>query len=663
MYKYLIALTLLLLALPVWAQNTGLPNDAPQLPSNLYTTPSYIGNTGGVGAGANPSLAINFSANCPGSPGTVSGTGANSLCVNTPANTQVRSTTTDNCHWATTAAQVICASGPFVSADVGKTLWGYSACEPFQSQPITGAITTTTVTITSFVSSTTVGISASPANTVSSNGCVVWGTPDTVGAAALNTALQSATTVPQCPKVWLASAYYMALDIANWGFLYNQPTACNSGAGLSPGNTSLGNFFFEMGYEVEGRGPQVTTIYLPPDFPESGSCNHGPSSIPNSCFAVPLEGRFENFGIACGSGACGSNLAANARLINVDVGSLNHFRCNNIASSNSANTRYGISISDWAQLDDVDVSACGDSNAILEAGASATCIRCRFENGDPGTGQGVNLTINSGSAATLTCFQCGFLGSQNPITGTNILNKGAGNLYLIGGAVQTESVQITANNGYWCQSTGTLVAEAGTNFFNSAANATAITHFGSTGCTTKLRDSIANQTGTGNVFGDSTATGSVFLDEGGNTFTGGFGSAQSGGKYMVNPTSTYSSAAYAPTCTFTTGGGSTPSCAMVSGSTNEKGTIIASTGTGSPGTTGTVTLTFAGTFTGPAGAAPACTFNIDNSGTAWANESGVQINTQSTTAPVVAWYNLASGTLTALTTSSPYRIGYTCTAR
>ena len=131
----------------------------------------------------------------------------------------------------------------------------------------------------------------------------------------------------------------------------------------------------------------------------------------------------------------------------------------------------------------------------------------------------------------------------------------------------------------------------------------------------------------------------------------------SGNTYGANPTG------LTPSCTFTSGGGTTPSCAIQTGSTNVKGVIIASTGTGAPGSTGTITLTFSSTESGPSGSAPSCVYVLDNSGTAWGNESVVFANTQSTTAPVLAWSNVATAVLTALATSSPYRIAYRCDLR
>ncbi len=165
-----------------------------------------------------------------------------------------------------------------------------------------------------------------------------------------------------------------------------------------------------------------------------------------------------------------------------------------------------------------------------------------------------------------------------------------------------------------------------------------------TGATASLSMSNLNAPGGKNIV-SRTGTG-LFLDLGGNTYTGG--GAMTG---------------TAPTCTFTSGGGTSPSCATQAGSSNEKGVIIATTGTGAPGSTGTITLTFAGTYVGGTGATPACTYTLDDSGTAWGNEAVARVSTQSTTAPVVAWSNVATAVLTALTVSVPYRIDYTCVAR
>lgn len=140
----------------------------------------------------------------------------------------------------------------------------------------------------------------------------------------------------------------------------------------------------------------------------------------------------------------------------------------------------------------------------------------------------------------------------------------------------------------------------------------------------------------------------------------------SGGLYTSDPTDTFSggtTAAISPSCAFTSGGGTSPSCALQAGSTNNSGTIIATTGSGSPASSGTITLTFVGTFSGPTGAAPSCNYNPNDSGTAWGNGALAKVSTQSTTAPVLAWSNSAANVLTALSTASPYRIDYTCTPK
>lgn len=171
------------------------------------------------------------------------------------------------------------------------------------------------------------------------------------------------------------------------------------------------------------------------------------------------------------------------------------------------------------------------------------------------------------------------------------------------------------------------------------------------------------------VYTNTKATG-LIVDSGGvayasnSTFTGGVASIANSGTFYDQGGNTYVTAptGLAPTAVFTSGGGSSPSCTLEAGSTNEKGTILLTTGSGSPGTTGTVTLTFAGIFAGAGNNTPILIVGIDNSGTAWGNQASVSVNTQSQTAPVIAWTNTASGVLTALATASAYRISYVAVA-
>lgn len=115
----------------------------------------------------------------------------------------------------------------------------------------------------------------------------------------------------------------------------------------------------------------------------------------------------------------------------------------------------------------------------------------------------------------------------------------------------------------------------------------------------------------------------------------------------------------APTCAFTSGGGTTPACTVTTGSANGAGTIIATTGTGSPGGTGTITLTFAsamGTHYGN------CLYMAsDNGAGTWAALPVMKDKTPSTTTDLFTWTN---GTVpTTLTTSTAYQINYHCEAQ
>lgn len=115
----------------------------------------------------------------------------------------------------------------------------------------------------------------------------------------------------------------------------------------------------------------------------------------------------------------------------------------------------------------------------------------------------------------------------------------------------------------------------------------------------------------------------------------------------------------APGCTFTSGGGTSPSCIVDSGSTNAAGTIIATTGSGSPAGTGTITLTFSSTF---GTNAPVCQYMASNHAAGqWSGLAVMQDKTPSTSSDLFTWTNGA--TPTALSASTVYRINYQCWAK
>jgi hypothetical protein len=108
----------------------------------------------------------------------------------------------------------------------------------------------------------------------------------------------------------------------------------------------------------------------------------------------------------------------------------------------------------------------------------------------------------------------------------------------------------------------------------------------------------------------------------------------------------------APTITCT-GTGTSPAAPTIVG--NDQAFIITmNTGTGSPGNTGTCTITFATAYTTNS---PVIICMLVDGASAWSNEAVIRQSTQSASAPVLTWTNEATGVLTGLTVSSSYKIG------
>jgi len=101
-----------------------------------------------------------------------------------------------------------------------------------------------------------------------------------------------------------------------------------------------------------------------------------------------------------------------------------------------------------------------------------------------------------------------------------------------------------------------------------------------------------------------------------------------------------------------TGTGTSPAAPTIdSGGTDHKFTVTINTGTGSPGSTGTCTVTFATAF--PAVRPIVCM--LVKGATAWGNGATIQETTESASAPVFTWTNLVGGVATGLTVSTSYK--------
>jgi hypothetical protein len=116
----------------------------------------------------------------------------------------------------------------------------------------------------------------------------------------------------------------------------------------------------------------------------------------------------------------------------------------------------------------------------------------------------------------------------------------------------------------------------------------------------------------------------------------------------------------APTCTFASGGGTTPSCTVDTGSTDSNGIIIATTGSGSPAGTGTITLTFSQTF---GTNKPVCEYQMSDNGGTWAAYPVAKDETPSTSGDLFEWKNFNGTTATSLSTATAYWINYHCHAK
>jgi hypothetical protein len=118
--------------------------------------------------------------------------------------------------------------------------------------------------------------------------------------------------------------------------------------------------------------------------------------------------------------------------------------------------------------------------------------------------------------------------------------------------------------------------------------------------------------------------------------------------------------ASAPTCTFTSGGGTSPSCSVDTGSTNMNGIISLTTGTGAPLGKGTATLTFTNfgsAFFGNNN--PSCTFIASDEGAGtWQDIAVMKVKTPSHSSVLFAWMN-GTGPTT-LSTSTAYKVHYHC---
>lgn len=499
---------------------------------------------------------------------------------------------------------------PFLPSDVGSIVYGTN--QPCGSASLTATVQIAQGTITGFTDAHTITVSNAASNTctsvANSSQCIlVWGKTD--NAVGLNAAFAAGSTLPNCSGILLPPG----------NILIGQPIVNASGNCNLQANNETG----QQGVAVQGVLQHGTFIIPLPSW--NGSNCTGPL---NSCLFA--QGNSNN------NGAIYRDFTFFGGGINSITNGTNKILLLCGVECVVQNVNIQFFGTNTAGFTGIQTQGVGNGNSYVQ----------NFTEFSAG-----NTGCNWAGFVTLTGVQC--LGYNNAApTGSNVQSFGGNYLtFQVGGQGITITGTFQSFGDQFSQSggAGAAILNQG-NVFLSGSQLSCSTGAGGSAMKLQLGGKALV---TGSIFTAAgtcvpviNAVGTRYYDLGGNTYTGG--SASTG---------------ITPTCVFTSGGGATPSCAPSAGSTNEKGTIVATTGTG-PGSTGTITLTFSGlNFGGATGIAPACVFNIDNAATVWGNEALVQVNSTSTTTAVVAWANLATAVLTNLTASVSYNIDYTCTPR
>lgn len=493
--------------------------------------------------------------------------------------------------------------GPFVAADVGKSAGGGQTCQAFQNQTVLGAnviAQSTLPTIATFVNSTHITLSANAAGTSTLamlqpiGACFVWGHPDDANAALLETAYYAA---PQCPKVFLAAAYYM-LTKPVWT---SQPPACvHQPAGVSDSfpnidNAHFLNIFYSSGYELEGRGAGNTIIYLMQNFPNGGAWNQGINSA--AAFVIPVGGRWKDFQMTGGWQGNPTNFVNGGELIYASVASIDNFVCTNFGAFSPAIVTIGMRL-DWqVQLYQVANSGCGTFGiATQPLHGQVTAIKLSVENS---LLTDVSISQTSGHGFDFACYDCKFFNSQatsfaqSPV----VLLSNGGRTFL-------EHTQVTTGTnaagtqmfGYKTQNNAggqLILKDSIIDFSTSATSNIAINQ--TVAGTVIMEASQATGGSAGQDYQD--VAGSKFQDLGGNTYTAtprfSVSGQVNGSSSIGNTLQTTGNFAIAPA--------SSATFSAVSGS-SISGQITV-TWAGTPSTTETITMTFPSTFP----IAPRCT--------------------------------------------------------
>lgn len=499
------------------------------------------------------------------------------------------------------SSTVSCNNANFTSADIGKDIFGSSGCCGTTNQ-FTGVLKLTRGTILSVIDTTTVTVSTvGIAGGCTGSSCLlIWGTND-----------DAAWTAAE--NAWSNTGRCEAMIVPSGMSLIRQPHLNNPGAGCTGGAVQELN----ITATVRGYGPGNSIFVLEPDF-DFSACIFGDGT--NGCFFSFKESNIENLGLwGGGVGNTGTN---SKYLINSGLGSrFFNINCTGFGGSDGALT--GLKLANSNLLYSA-IDGCGRTGVEVVASA-------------------ISVIIDSFSANTL---------SHGIVVDSGAILMGNQVFYGPSG-VNTFGIQV--NGTYW--------SNEDVCFPSGGFNGTVCVEVTSTGIAYLSHGKFQNG-GTISGAGIRANSGKIYLSssivEGGTS--GGASVARAGtGTFFDLGGNTYvsSSLGITPTCVMTTGGGSSPACAAVAGSTNEKGTIRMTPGT-TPGNAGTTTITLAGTYAGAINTTPSCTFTLANTGTGvWDARATTMLNVRSTTVPVFGWDNNAVD----LSAASTYDVDYVCVAR
>jgi hypothetical protein len=504
---------------------------------------------------------------------------------------------------------------PFDSTITGKKGFGTNCASALACYLNNGTAILPMGTLT-YVNPTTATSSATATALCNTGACAFsWFTDDRVkwccGAGTVDNAFQN--YLAGCPSIYMPGGY----SPIPFGLFNTNSTTC--GVVTVVGNEAG---MLDAGANLWGQGVANTKLIIPPDNNFASCTANANQGASNVCLFAGLQGG-GNFTVT-GLGHC--NTGSNAKTLIGFSGSSTWWQnltLTNFGCTDSAQL-IGVNLPFSNKFDGIYSDGFGQGNIV--SGVNVECKNCYF-----GENKGVPLAITG--ANTIFRSENLYIGATSSTISVWVGSGGAAGVKWYSkhdqnyGACGASGAQIYTDSG------GTAFLDDW--YGGNCAYDVELNAGGKVYATNSKFSGTTHCIGTGGV----TLTTGAFFDKGGNSCTSG------------NQESTL-----IPTCPTVTG--ATATCAAVAGSMNEQGTLRV-TVTAAGTATGTVTMNFAGTFSGMNSTTPSCVFTPALTGTGvWNARATTFMSTRSSTAPIITWDNNAAnlGNLT-------WDIDYRCTAR